>query len=269
MIPTRAVYLDLDGTLLGHGGSLLRDGDGAFSLAGARALEACHRAGAEVVLVSGRRRSMLFEDARILGAGAYAFEAGAGLVVDGETTWLTGAFQPAEGATVHELIDATGAPALLLEHFAGRLRHHEPWHLGREVSHLFRGDVDAAEADALLARHGHDGLRLLDNGAARDGRVFHLVPDTVSKAGAVAAHMRIRGLAREECLAVGDSPEDLAIAGVVGAFWLVANALERDPGLREDAGRAGNVRVAEAAHGGGVYEAVMTELAERRAAGYS
>jgi len=267
--PLRAVYLDLDGTLLGHGGSLLRDGDGAFSLAGARALEACHRAGAEVVLVSGRRRTMLFEDARLLGAGAYAFEAGAGLVVDGETTWLTGPMQPTPDATVHELIETSGAPALLLEHFAGRLRHHDPWHLGREVSHLFRGEIDAAEADALLARHGHDGLRLLDNGAAREGRVFHLVPKTVSKAGAVAAHMRIRGLAPPESLAVGDSPEDLAIAGAVGTFWLVANALERDPGLLEAGGRAGAVRIAEAAHGGGVYEAVMTELAERRTAGYS
>ena len=47
-------------------------------------------------------------------------------------------------------------------------------------------------------------------------------------------------------------------------FWLVANALERDPTLREAiAGRA-NVRVAEASHGAGVYEAVVTTLAERR-----
>ena len=52
----RAVYVDLDDTLLGRGGSLLHDGDGAFSLLGVRALEACGRAGAEVVLVSGRRR---------------------------------------------------------------------------------------------------------------------------------------------------------------------------------------------------------------------
>ena len=32
---------------------------------------------------------------------------------------------------------------------------------------------------------------------------------------------------------IGDSREDLAIAGHVATFWLVANALERDPTLRE------------------------------------
>ena len=51
MPPLRCVYLDLDGTLLGARRSLLHDADGAFSLLGARALEACARAGVEVVLV--------------------------------------------------------------------------------------------------------------------------------------------------------------------------------------------------------------------------
>ena len=52
---TRALYLDLDGTLLGRGASLLQDGDGDASLDGARAVHACLRAGVEVVLMSGRR----------------------------------------------------------------------------------------------------------------------------------------------------------------------------------------------------------------------
>jgi hypothetical protein len=61
---------------------------------------------------------------------------------------------------------------------------------------------------------------------------------------------------------VGDSREDLTAADAVGTFWLVANALERDPLLVADLPR--NVRVAEAGTGPGVYEAVVTELAERR-----
>ena len=52
----RCVYVDLDGTLLGAEASFLRDGDGNFSLLGARALEACSRAGVEVVIYSGRRQ---------------------------------------------------------------------------------------------------------------------------------------------------------------------------------------------------------------------
>jgi hydroxymethylpyrimidine pyrophosphatase-like HAD family hydrolase len=52
-----ACYLDLDGTLLGRGASLMHDGEGAVSLLGVRAVEALLRAGVELVLMSGRRRS--------------------------------------------------------------------------------------------------------------------------------------------------------------------------------------------------------------------
>ena len=63
----RCVYTDLDGTLLGAGASLFRDGEGEFTLLPARALEACHRAGVEVVLKSGRRKAQVMEDARLIG----------------------------------------------------------------------------------------------------------------------------------------------------------------------------------------------------------
>ena len=51
------------------------------------------------------------------------------------------------------------------------------------------------------------------------------------------------------------------LAGRSGTFWLVANALEKDPTLREAAARASNVRIAEEGYGAGVYEAVVTTLA--------
>ena len=68
-----------------------------FTLLAARALEACHRAGAEVVIKSGRRRAQVMEDARLLGQSAYIFEMGSGLVIDGELTWLTGEWEPGDG----------------------------------------------------------------------------------------------------------------------------------------------------------------------------
>jgi len=73
----RCVYTDLDGTLLGRGGSLFHDADGAFSMLPARALEACHRAGVEVVIKSGRREAQVLEDAKLIGSRAYIFERGA------------------------------------------------------------------------------------------------------------------------------------------------------------------------------------------------
>ena len=76
--------------------------------------------------------------------------------------------------------------------------------------------------------------------------------------------MRARGYTSQECIAAGDSREDIEAATVVDTFWLMANALERDPSLAaEIAGRPG-VRVATEGYGAGVYEAVVTTLAERR-----
>jgi hydroxymethylpyrimidine pyrophosphatase-like HAD family hydrolase len=252
-MPLRCVYTDLDGTLLGRGASLLRDGEGGFSLLGARALEACFRAGVEVVPVSGRRRDMLHEDCRLLGLGSYVYELGGGMVIDRENTWLAGDLG-------HDAIAATGAPQLLIERFAGRLEYHEPWHRGREVTHLMRGLVDVDEANALLP----DDLQLVDNGeispkpslADLPGppHAYHLLPRGVSKAAGVSAHMRARGYARGECIAVGDSPEDLGMAEQVGRFFLVANSATRDP----------RAEVTEASFGEGFYEAVLRSIAEAR-----
>jgi hydroxymethylpyrimidine pyrophosphatase-like HAD family hydrolase len=290
----RCLYLDLDGTLLGRGASLVHDGEGNVSPEGMRAVQACLRADVEIVLMSGRRRQQVAEDARLLGQDSYIFEAGACVVLGagllgppgaapttvrpgiapagGEEHWLTGRMVPGE-LSIADQIDRSGAPALLLERYAGRLEYHEPWHLNREVSHLFRGLVDAPEVDALLAEYGHEELRLVDNGVVNRRssaladlphvRGYHLVPASASKAAAVAFHRNVRGYTREETFAVGDSREDLACAEHVGSFWLVANAVERDSSIRGPAAAFENVRIASAAHGAGVYEAVVSTLVTR------
>ncbi len=274
----RCLYLDLDGTLLGRGASLLHDGEGAVSLDGVRAVQACLRADVEVVLMSGRRRAQVHEDARLLGQGSFIYEAGACVVLDGgaqfggEDHWLTGGLVPGE-LTIAEQIERTGAPALLLERYEGRLEYHEPWHVAREVSHLFRGLVDVVEVDEVLIQHGHDQLRMVDNGVVNRRsqalaelphvRGYHLVPKGASKAAAVAFHMRARGYAPEETFAIGDSREDLACAEHVAVFWLVGNAVRRDPSMRAAMAAHPNARVTESEHGPGVYEAVVTTLMAR------
>jgi hydroxymethylpyrimidine pyrophosphatase-like HAD family hydrolase len=258
-VAIRCIYTDLDGTLLGKGASLFRTAEGDFTLLAARGLEACHRAGVEVVIKSGRRRTQVMEDARLLGQSSYIFEVGTGMMIDGELTFLTGEFQPRDGMTVHAQIAATGAPDLLLERYSGQLEPHAPWHVDREVSHLFRGHIDAVEANELLAAEGHAALRLVDNGEIETGHhTFHLIPAVASKAGAVAAHMRARGYEPEECVGIGDSREDLEVAAVVGRFFLVANAKVGDAALPAGVDRT------EAAMSEGFYEAVIRALAESR-----
>jgi hypothetical protein len=266
------VYVDLDGTLLGRGSSLFRDAEGGFSLAQTRALEACHRAGVEVVIMSGRREAQVHEAARLMGQTSYIYEAGCAFAIEGETTLLTGDLVPDEEGTIYEKIEQRGIPKLLFERFEGRLEYHAPWHHGRVLSHLFRGKVDVDAANELLGSEGHDDLRLLDNGAigrempAVDGptHAYHLVPQMVSKANAVGAHARARGHDPADCIGVGDSVEDLEVAAAVGRFFVVANGPERDPGLRGMLPAWDNVTVTEGAMGDGFYEAIVSSLVERR-----
>ena len=83
--------------------------------------------------------------------------------MDGELEWFTDAW-PRDGKTI-------------LEQIAARVhrptaRRTTPIGCGstppgtpREVSHIFLGGaIDAFEADALLSEHGHEVLRLVDNG---------------------------------------------------------------------------------------------------------
>ncbi len=271
-MPLRCVYTDLDGTLLGPRGALFRDPEGNFSLRQARALEACDRAGVEVVIMSGRRESTVGSDARLLGQTSYIYEAGCGVVLDGERTYLTGSWQPADDGNPADRLVGGGHPgpavrALRRAASSGT----RPWHTGRELSLLMRGKVDVEAANELLRERGHEDLRFLDNGAigrTMEGiegpaHAYHLVPGGASKAKGVAFHLRVRGYAPEDCIAIGDSIEDLETATAVGRFFCVANGPERDDALRAALSSFPNVTVTEGAMGDGFYEAVVSTLAMR------
>jgi HAD superfamily hydrolase (TIGR01484 family) len=268
-MPLRCVYTDLDGTLLGRDGSLFRDSEGEFSMLQARALEACDRAGVEVVIKSGRREGSVMEDAKLIGSASYICEVGCLVMMDGERTALVGDLEPDPGKTLAETMVDGGIPDELFERFAGRLEWHSPWHRQREFSLLFRGKVDVDDGNRFLEERGHQGLRLIDNGAIfapmegieGPAHAYHLLPDGASKARAVAFHMGARGYEPEECIAIGDSVEDLDVAEVVSRFFVPANGPERDPALREAIAGRPNVTVTEGRMGDGVYEAVISTLA--------
>src|ERR671936_2766970 len=105
--------------MLGKGASLLRDAEGNFSTLAIRALEACHRAGVEVVIKSGRRKAQVYEDARLIGQPSYIYEMGCGLVAGAEEVFLAGDLQPRADASVYQLIERAGAPRLLLDAYPG------------------------------------------------------------------------------------------------------------------------------------------------------
>ena len=226
------LFSDVDGTLVGRGGSLLAGFDGSPTLAAAEALVEAGQAGLEVVLVSGRTALQLREASRLLGLRDAVGEVG-GVLLLGRTTELQWGEAPrALGATPAEAIARSGALAGLLAAFRGRLEPHAPWHEGRQGTALLRGQVEVAEADAVLAGAGFGWARLLDNGRLRGSyphlgagttHAYHLAPAGVTKARTAAAYLARRGLAAHQAAAIGDSPADLELAAVTGAMFLVAN----------------------------------------------
>jgi phosphoglycolate phosphatase len=249
--PGRAVYLDLDGTLLGPGGSLLRGAGGAFSDAAVHALRALHDAGVVVVLASGRSRPRLEAVRAVVGADGILPEMGA----------LDAGYPTAPGQTVFDAIAATGVPDALLRAEPG-LREHLPALWGREGGHVFAGTVSPG-AEALVRDLSAGALRLADNGRIGPGaHVFHLLPANASKAEAVARDLAERGLDGAACLAVGDSDQDLEMGRAVGTVAIVANGADADPALAVRA-----PWVTAGAHGAGVREAVEAWLAGRAPAG--
>ena len=197
----RAAYLDLDGTLLGRGASLFLDADGAFTLLGARALEACARAEVEVVPYSGRRQSTLLHDARMLGLSLLHLRGGLrararrrARVADRRAR----AARRQDDPRPDRGVGRAGAAARALRGAARGLRAvaRRP----RGVAALPRATTSTrAEADELLIEGGFGDLRLVDNGVMHgvdggSGRAYHLIPRAASKARAVARHMQARGL---------------------------------------------------------------------------
>jgi hydroxymethylpyrimidine pyrophosphatase-like HAD family hydrolase len=259
----RVLYADLDGTLVGPGGSLFSGPDGAPSGEAAEALLRLRRAGVELVLMSGRTRRGLREVARTLGAAACIAELGGVLVLADGTEIVNLGEAPPEIRPAEEL-HRCGAAALLLERFAGRL---EAVPGETRVSLMFRGSVDPAEVERVLHGAGLGWAAFVDNGLLRsrppglevaEVHAYHLLPRGVSKATGVERHRELRGVRREETAAVGDSRADLDVRSVVGRLFLVRNglaALGAEP--------PAEVEVTRGAYGAGFAEAVDALLGHR------
>ena len=272
----KVLYTDLDGTLLGRGGAVLADEKGVPTLAVARAVVELNAAGLPVVMVSGRNVKQMTEIARLLGWRDFVAELGAVRVADrgrdvlyelGE--WPADAV--AEGRTPYEVIEALGAVRVLADAFPGRIEYHHPYTDDRLATHILRGEVDPAGAQAALDTLPLP-IRFVDNGIIHPPRhalvgveqvhAYHLVPSGVSKQAAIRADLAARGLTPADAIAVGDSTADLQMAEVVGMLALVANGLDHEA-VAERAVTLPNLVVTEGRQGDGWAELAHAWLKAR------
>lgn len=249
----RVVYTDLDGTMLGHGGSFVRDPDGALDPEPtATLLEALGR-GIDIVPATGRSLRGLLGDARILGLQTVIAEMGAVVAYELGRDVVTnlGDYPGGEEPPAAHM-ERTGAVRALFDAFEGKLEHHTPWSAWRDYTQLFRGLVDTDAANEVLSDAEFGWLALHDNGrlhgeylglAAGVSHAYHLMPRGVDKGSAVALDRERRGYARSETIAIGDAIADLPMAGQVGALVLVRDAVEADDALAAAASQIENVYV--------------------------
>jgi hydroxymethylpyrimidine pyrophosphatase-like HAD family hydrolase len=265
----RVVYTDLDGTLLGPGGSLFAGPNGGVTGRAAEALAALHRAEVSIVPTSGRTETTVREAARVLGASGYIAELGGITVRGAEVIRYRGAYRGTESP--YRAMIRSGAAGLLLDTYRSRLELHAPWSVHRECSMLFRGHLDLGQVRDLLSSSGYEWLTVEDNGIIPqrfpgldldEVHVYHLIPRGVSKEAAAGADLEARGLSADQAVAVGDSPTDVALASKVGAVFVVANGA-----YAVGADSPANVFVTDGANGEGFAEAMLGVLQPAAASG--
>ncbi len=253
----KVIYTDVDGTMVGTGGSILHDSDGNVTLNGVKAIAKALEANIDVVMISGRNRNQLKEDARILGLKNYIAELGAEIIYErGNRIITTVEGFDTENGNVFEIIKDSRIIEKLFSHFDNSLEYHTPWSDEKRFhSHLLRGHIDVAEGNKWLREQGQENLKLVDNGRLRSrGEImnnlselhcYHLLPCSVDKAVALRRDREERRINRDETIALGDSWADLSLAPEVGAFFLMPNGLKNDPSLEKEIEKLDNVFVPE------------------------
>lgn len=273
----QVLYTDLDGTLLGRGGSLVTDYEGRPDATAATAVAVVNSESLPVVMISGRNVKQLREFARLLTWRDFIAEVGCVRVVDRgqQVTYDLGDWTPdlveEPGVTPYEVIERSGAVESLMRAFPGKLEYHAPYHVDRLVTHALRGEVDLAAAQAILDSFTLP-LAIADNGiihpmhhelvGVRTVHAYHVMPHGVTKVHAIATDLAARGLTPADALAIGDSVTDVAMAPGVALLALVRNALDQ-AGLAEVAAAHDNVVVTDGAAGRGWAELTRAWLDAR------
>ena len=273
------LYTDLDGTLLGRGGSLLTDHTGAPSSTAAEAAARVNASGLGVSICSGRNRLQLAEISRLLGWDGFLAELGCVAVTSRRSApeYAIGEWSPRDliaGENPYEAIIRVGALDTLSSSFPSRIEEHTPHHLNREVTHVLRGNLNVEEARRLLMALALP-VDIIDNGIIHPPKTtldpdidevhaYHLVPAGVAKHTMIELDLERRGLVREAAASIGDSATDVDMASATALTALVANALD-DKSVLAAAETHDNIVATDARNGAGWAEFADAWMAARNA----
>jgi HAD superfamily hydrolase (TIGR01484 family) len=249
----RVVYTDLDGTLLNDQGCLVKDVSGKYYVEVVKLLARVAKKNWDLVLVSGRNRVQMRHNAQLMGASNYIAELGSELVHNlGEKVYVTFDTKKYPYNIINCGKDLINIINIFKENFPHKIDSNLDWSKDRAYNALFFGEIDLDKANCVLEKNGYEGLSLVDNGFSKlvnldlDVKTLHiynLIPRGVDKSTAIKLDKNMRNFTTENCIALGDSAEDLKMAKEVKFFFLMKDAIERDQNILESLQGFNNVFV--------------------------
>jgi len=234
----KVIYTDLDGTLFNDQGCIIKDCEGNFYFEVVKLFERIAKKNWDIVLVSGRNKLQLRYNSMLVGVKNYITELGSELVHNlGEKVYVTFDSEKYNYEITKCGRDLVNIITILKDAFPNKIDSNLDWSIDRTFNALFFGDVDLEKANKILKDAGYGGLVLVDNGFSKlvklnlgveNMRIYNLMPRGVDKSSAIKLDKELRNFKDSNCIALGDSIEDLKMASAVKYFFLMRDAIERD-----------------------------------------
>lgn len=251
----KVIYTDLDGTLFNDRGCIIKDEKGGYYFKAVKLLSEIARKNWDVVLVSGRNKFQLRYNAQIIGLKNYIAELGSELVYNlGKEVYATFDRQKIKYDLTYEGKDLIKIIELFKKNFPDKIESKMEWSRYRSHTVLFFGEINLNFANKLLKKEGYGELVLVDNGLSslveldldiERLHIYNLMPKGVNKAKGIKLDKKIRNFDINNCIALGDSLEDLKMAGEVKYFFLMRNALEHNEMILDELDKYNNVYVTD------------------------
>jgi HAD superfamily hydrolase (TIGR01484 family) len=252
---TKVVYTDLDGTMLNNKGCLIMDDEGNYYLGAVEQLKNLSSKNIDVVLVSGRNKMQLKYNAQMMNLKNYISEIGSEVVYDlGREVNLTydKSILKYDFASLGPDLEAVAD--LLKKAFPMQIDYKAEWNRYRSTNILFLGEINLEIANKLLEENGYGDYVLINNGPTalyptklnlNKVYFYNLMPKGIDKSSGIKLDKKIRHFSRENCIALGDSLEDLKMAGEVSYFFLMNNNFHEEKDVLKVLPEYENVYISE------------------------
>ena len=251
----KVIYTDADGTLLNHKGCLIKDYNDKFYFKAVKQFEVLADKNIDLVLVSGRNKMQLKYNAQLINLKNYIAELGSEVIYNlGEKTYITYDKSKLKYDFASLGPDLDKLFNILKKEFPQKIDYKPDWNKYRTTNVLFLGNIDLDKANKILKENGYEDYVLINNGSTELHKTdlnikktyfYNLMPKGIDKSTGIKVDKKIRNFKKENCLALGDSLEDLKMAKEVYYFFLINNNFQQEKEVLDELKKYENVYITE------------------------